>query len=217
MRKAIIGAGYTTGVAQDISRASGWLCVQGVDGASILLGILGETALKPSVSVVNNNSYSFKNVCVLSCGPSVIDILVSELKGQTGEDKKSQIELSNIDAPMLLIGLTANAIKEFNLTIEVVFSTSEAITFSPSTINLADSLMNLNVVLSSGVDAIMKCSKAKNTNQIKEDLGMNDEKKSILISEETIRLLDTFAAKTYVPASEASRLAGAGAGLTDND
>jgi hypothetical protein len=29
--------------------------------------------------------------------------------------------------------------------------------------------------------------------------------------------LETWAAKTYVPASEASRLSGAGAGLTDND
>lgn len=32
-----------------------------------------------------------------------------------------------------------------------------------------------------------------------------------------IERLETYAAKTYVPASEASRLAGAGAGLSDND
>ena len=37
------------------------------------------------------------------------------------------------------------------------------------------------------------------------------------VSEDTWGSLQTFAAKSYVPASAASRLAGAGAGLTDND
>ncbi len=39
----------------------------------------------------------------------------------------------------------------------------------------------------------------------------------ITVSETTWRSLQAFAAKSYVPASAASRLAGAGAGLTDND
>ena len=37
------------------------------------------------------------------------------------------------------------------------------------------------------------------------------------VSPEVIEALNIFAARTYVPASEASRLAGAGAGLSDND
>ena len=39
----------------------------------------------------------------------------------------------------------------------------------------------------------------------------------ISIDDEAYALLKTFAYKTYVPSSEASRAAGAGAGLTDND
>ncbi len=39
----------------------------------------------------------------------------------------------------------------------------------------------------------------------------------IAVSEDTWGSLQTFSAKSYVPASAASRLAGAGAGLTDND
>jgi hypothetical protein len=39
----------------------------------------------------------------------------------------------------------------------------------------------------------------------------------IFMSDAFNAYLSTLAAKTYVPASEASRLAGAGAGLTDND
>ena len=37
------------------------------------------------------------------------------------------------------------------------------------------------------------------------------------VCDRTWALLDAFAAKTYAPATEASRLKGAGAGLTDND
>ena len=37
------------------------------------------------------------------------------------------------------------------------------------------------------------------------------------VSAEAINILESFAHKTYAPATEASRIAGAGAGLTDND
>lgn len=37
------------------------------------------------------------------------------------------------------------------------------------------------------------------------------------VSDEVLSILNRFAHKTYAPATEASRLAGAGAGLTDND
>lgn len=40
---------------------------------------------------------------------------------------------------------------------------------------------------------------------------------SVTVSDLSWDQLSTLAAKTYVPATEASRLAGAGAGLTDND
>jgi len=37
------------------------------------------------------------------------------------------------------------------------------------------------------------------------------------VPEQIVDRLNFYAAKTYVPASESSRIAGAGAGLTDND
>ncbi|KMW60818.1 hypothetical protein AIOL_000983 [Candidatus Rhodobacter oscarellae] len=37
------------------------------------------------------------------------------------------------------------------------------------------------------------------------------------ISQDTLRVLNRYASRTYAPATEASRLAGAGAGLSDND
>lgn len=40
---------------------------------------------------------------------------------------------------------------------------------------------------------------------------------TVTVSDQLWQQLGDFAAKTYVPASDASRLAGAGAGLTDND
>ena len=208
MRKAIVGAGYDIGLAEDVSRASGWLCANGIDGATLLFDALGKTVIIPKVSVSPNSISSFKDVCILSCGPSVIDILVSDFKQNTEE--KSQIHLSNIDAPFLLIGLAANAMRDYRVTIEILFSSGEIIMLSPSSVNLNA------VAPQSGVDAVLKCSLPKLSNQ-QEGIPIKDEKKSILISEKSVQLLDTLAAKTYVPASEASRLAGAGAGLTDND
>lgn len=211
MRKAVIGAGYSNGVAQDLSRAGAWLCTKGIDGAALLLDVLEQTANKPNVSVDGDGVYNFKDVCILSSGPSIIDILVSEAK----ESNEGHVELSNIYAPHLLIGLAANATKEFNVKIEILFSSIETITLSPLSLNFKDTK------LQSGMDAVLKCSALEQTNTLKQDGKSSGEKSKarnpISIPESTIQALNIFAAKTYVPATEESRLAGAGAGLTDND
>ncbi len=218
MRKAIIGAGYSTGVAEDLSRAAGWLCTKGINGAAILHNVLKKATNKPSVSLNADGHYVFKDISILACGTSIIDILVSEIKGSANEHSESQVDLVSIDVPLLLVALAAKAAKEFDVSIKMLFLSGETIVISPSTIDFKD------YELQSGVDAVLKCSsfKSVNTSKSKYTNGENEEniemeRKSISIPESTIQLLNTFAAKTYVPATEASRLAGAGAGLNDND
>ena len=216
MHKAIIGAGHSTGVAQDLSRAAGWLCTQGIDGAALLLDVLGQPAIKPSVSIGNDGNYEFKDVCILSSGPSIIDILVSESKSSSDGTKESQVHLSNIYAPGLLIALAANATQEFRVQIEILFSSGETIVLSQPTMGASQNLKDIE--LQTGVDAVLKCSVSEVSNtSVQGEETIDVEGKPISISESTIQLLNTFAAKTYVPATEASRIAGAGAGLTDND
>lgn len=206
LRKAIIGAGYDTGIAEDISKAGVWLCCHRFQGADEVLKILKSKVHPVSTTTNDDGVYTFKNICVLSCGPSILDMLLSEFISGASE---SRVYLENIDNPLIFVALAANVAKENNVEIDIHFVDCESIVVSPSKTEL------ISVDVSSGANALIKCNRPKETSDRQQTIKNEDV--SISIFEKILQELEAFSAKTYVPATEASRLAGAGAGLTDND
>lgn len=210
MRKAIIGAGFETGIAEDVSRAGVWLCQNGFQGADQVLEIIKSKVPKTNMILDDDGIYTFKEVYVLACGPSILDVLISQAIADSAESK---MYLKNIDNPLLLIALVENAAQENNVEIELYFSGFESRILSPIK---AESITELSkVVPKTRTDASIICNKTVVAKKLQNTAKI--ETSSITVSDKTLQGLNVFAAKTYVPASEASRLAGAGAGLTDND
>jgi len=206
IRKAIIGSGFDTGIAEDVSRAGVWLCQHGYEGADIILDAIGKTQNSLAISK-NNESYSFGDICVMSKGTSIIDTLIAQL----ATTKECEANLINIDSPLLLLAFAAITSEEHDIAFEVKFSDNDRTISIPKDAHL----MGNKIEFKNGCDGVIKCTTLdKKSEMFKAKLVTES---SISISTKTWHSLQALAAKTYVPASEASRLAGAGAGLTDND
>jgi len=217
LHKACIGAGLSVGLAEDVSCAGRWLCGRNQDGvAAVLMSIQRElTAVVPPVNTASRWTFADANAAVF--GPSAIDLLLAG-------DLADEVCLSNVDSPWLLLGLTGAAADTFGgywrIDTDRAFvelrknavsvpnnwpgsATDLVITHQPqaSPSTLVDHAMQ------QPLDAL-PIARAEHASALLDRIAVPDE---------LWRQTEMLAARTYVPATAASRLAGAGAGLTDND
>jgi len=198
-KKAAVGAGYPFGVAEEIGQAGAWLCAQGQDGiAACLAGI--ETGLDaPAPTVSDSGTLSFADAHVARCGPSALDLLLSD-------DTGGEVRLVNVDAPLLLVGLAGVAADAWATDIAMQFSDGCTVRVGPAGLD-----MSVPPPVA-GVDVIMELRKAGGTPSDRKPPSGGLDVDARLWTEAL-----ALAARTYVPASDASRARGAGAGEIDND
>ncbi|USG60667.1 DUF3726 domain-containing protein [Sneathiella marina] len=199
-RKAGIGAGLPSGLAEDVSRAGLWLLVRGLAGDEAVFQ--GIHSFKPHKSRTRTEGKDIKidPFCSALDGLSVFDLAAASPSG-------FRASLRKIDTPMLLLGMAGIAAKDYGLQITIEFSNQ-----SSFSIDANGSISTDVPVPGQGVDAVLTCGQ-NGTNQEKPQ-KLNP---TVHVQDRTHKELLKLAAKTYVPATAASREKGAGAGLTDND
>ena len=198
LRKAAVGCGFDVGRAQDIAAAGVWLISSGRDGAGAVLQAI-EAGPQP-INFDGENSH-FQNVHVASCGLAAVDIVQGS--------ERFVVSFDPFDVPELLLGFVGVASRANDNDYTLAFGSKGGVLLcvEPDT-SLDDffgdkaAKMTLWTVRQGAVIA--------GDNQAHKDEGHR------IDLETWVKLLD-LAQKTYVPASEASRLSGAGAGLVDND
>ncbi len=195
LRKATIGAGIPVGLAQDIGQAAAWLAACGMDGAGAgLAAITGKSAAAIG-QVADGGAMTFTDASVAYAGPSAMDFLAAG----------HAVQLTGMDAPLLLVGLAGVAATTYDLDIACDFGAAGVVSVTP------DGLSG-DLPAALGRDVNLTASPATSV--------ANDTKASaagIEVADAVWNNIVELAGKTYVPESEASRLLGAGAGLTDND
>ena len=199
-KKASRGAGYPWGIAEETGKAVRWLCAADIDGCAALADYLTScegddiSARMP----VQGKTWTPKGdrLCPLLAGAALSD-LADTLTGQ-------DLRLEDVAYPLLLApfaGLSALYLKEpvFLEWNGTCFATDgKAVILQGKT---GASMATVTARLGSGLDRAHRqpaCSRASP-------------------SEDTLAALNRLAHRTYAPATEASRLSGAGAGLSDND
>ena len=198
VRKAAIGAGYDIGVAEDLGMAAAWLCMRNFDGAKTVLQSIADGPSQIFTVKSDSEYLIFEDTQIATIGVSVLDIAASgELPAKIG--------LPGTDSPLLLLGLAGICALLYRVDITIAAEDgSAAISTDGTTIR-----GSLPV---DGVDLIMTCQPgAPSFTDIEYSAN------TITTDAATLKILSKLAAKTYVPASDASREKGAGAGLTDND
>lgn len=104
-KRATRGAGYPWGLAEEASKATRWLCAQGLDGVSVLAAVLqGET----------------KPVSTISQGAALSD--------RAAGLKQADASLGEIAEPLMILPFAAMAARQLEQTVTVACAKAKAVT-----------------------------------------------------------------------------------------
>jgi len=193
-RKAARGAGYPWGLAEDAGAAVRWLEARGVEGCAALVTVLRtvDGRLEDFAPGVNWRSPTGR-LCPIMVGAALSDRL----------DKDASLE--RIFAPVLMLPVLAFMSKTHGRPVTLEVASGRAV--------LGCDKVFIDTALNDAPSAVRIQTGPTDTTHLDEvTLRTRSD-----VSDKTWKQMDRFAAKTYAPATEASRLKGAGAGLTDND
>lgn len=198
-RKAARGAGYGWGHAEEAGRAVRWLCAQGLDGAEALAELLEQTDGRAYVEICPDMSAEGWQgqgaaLCPLITGAALCD-------GAQGLD--DDVALGPVHQPLLLLPFVAMAAQ--------VRGTGLSVHHAQGTLCLGAKGQMDGVPPKLGGPEAVRIAPTFTVRDAATPASRAHCDAAI------IKRLNQYAARTYAPATEASRLAGAGAGTTDND
>ena len=197
-RKAAVGNGFDVGRAQDIAAAGCWLVSKGRDGAGAVLQAI-EAGPQP-INFDGENSH-FQNVHVASCGLAAVDIVEGS--------ECFVVSFDPLDVPELLLGFVGVASGANGNDYTLAFGSKGGVLLCVEPDTSLDEFFGDKA-------ATMAIWTIRQGVVISQDDQTSQGDGHRIDLDTWVKLLD-FAHKTYVPASDASRLSGAGAGLVDND
>lgn len=192
-KKAARGAGYSWGLAEDAARNTRWLCAHGFDGCGALAEWLPHAHLVTAIPERQGAVWTTNGLCC----PIMLGAALSDF----AEDLRSgPIEVRAVRSPMLVLPAFAQ--------IASMVSSPVTATWETGRVTIADGIKFEGTFAQDSVDLTLSLG---GTAPLTPTTTRATPDPSVWAT------LTQFAHRTYAPATEASRLLGAGAGLSDND
>ena len=204
-KRAARGAGLPWGLAEEAGKAARWLTARGLPGAEQLADILTRNdkrdyAELAPVDVDGIWQAPAGRLCPLISGAALCDRAAAIADGRA-------IELGETAQPLLLLPSIAGAAKLTGSAIAIAWK-DVVVTLSPG----CESIEGNRDALTTRSTERVRCRRADDI----VEPGVPAAPVAT-IDAATWSRLAAFAQRTYAPATEASRLSGAGAGLSDNN
>lgn len=204
-KKAARGAGLSWGLAEEAGRAARWLSGNGLDGPALLAAQLrlddgrAYSQLAPDIGSECWERVG-SSMCPLICGVALSDhgYLIRE---------NGRILLGKVTCPQLLLPFVSATATQLGIALQLSWRGC-ILEFSPGAEGV---LIQADTVASTHVEGV-SCVCIKAASETGQALSGSIAPLAASVHD----YLDSLAARTYVPASQASRLSGAGAGLSDN-
>ncbi|MDH3662999.1 MAG: DUF3726 domain-containing protein [Alphaproteobacteria bacterium] len=211
-KRAARGAGLAWGLAEEAGKAARWLTARGYPGASLLADILTRNdkrdyAELAPIEIDGVWQAPTGRLCPLIAGAALSDRAAEIAKGHP-------IEFGETAQPLLLIPYVAGAVELTGAAISIVWD-EVVVTLSPA----GESIEGDRALLTARSTKRVHCRKADPVDQPGapvSELALPVASVNDLAAPAWSRLA-VFAQRTFAPATEASRLSGAGAGLSDNN
>ena len=205
-KRAARGAGLAWGLAEEAGKAARWLAARGLPGAGELGEVLTRhdgVAYEDLAPTIADGVWTAPSgrLCPLIAGPALCDRASLLAAGET-------VELGATAQPLLLVPYLAGAAKLAGTALEISWAgvalvvTAGGFTFDGD-----------RAALTARSVPDVRCRRADG-NVTGMDIA---EPNAAAVDAETWSRLEAFAQRTYAPATETSRLVGAGAGLIDSD
>ena len=191
-RKAARGAGFSWGMAEEAGRALRWLCARGLPGGAALAGLLASPAAGGPA-------------CPLTLGATFVDR--SELARAAGT-AEMETHLTVVH-PLLFLPFAASVAARGPFALQVDWP--DARVFLAGT----EVRMARKDVLATADRSKVACREIPEAGAMQGTPLAPGHRADV--APEALAMLERLSARTYAPATPESRLAGAGAGLTDND
>jgi hypothetical protein len=214
IRKAARGAGFPIGHAQELADATAWLISYKVDCVDCVLRSFntGYESAAPSLkfepSSAGKKQFFLKGINAASHGVGIRDMMIAD-------GGLHKFYLSETDNMLLLFSvLNSNCICE---NYSLIWTFEDGSIFRvPSDLAKPDADRFIAGVekQKGNVNLTFTPDTRGSHEQIEQN---NPSSNGYFINEDLWHQIKAFAAKTYVPASEASRTKGAGAAINDND
>ncbi|MEM8793549.1 MAG: DUF3726 domain-containing protein [Pseudomonadota bacterium] len=200
-RKAARGAGYAWGLAEEAGRAARWLSAHGLPGVVALARVLRESDGRTGAPRLEAGVWQASGgaLCPIQLGAALSDYAGGLVPGM-------REEAGAVRVPLLLLPFlawSAQALRvhmSLDLEGERVFVSPEGLVDRPGLAVLMEPARRLSLSLEAGSGEVRIA-----------DRSGEQVPRAVWVE------LGLLAARTYVPASDASRLSGAGAGTLDND
>lgn len=197
-KKATRGAGYTWGLAEEAGQAVRWLCAQGLDGCAALAGVLtrfdgiGMDRITPDTS---QQIWKVEDQLVLC--PLIVGTAMSD---RADELRHRSFETSSVAEPSLLFAFAAYCARRIECNVSVEWSNGKATSDGK--------WLSVSGRPASIVDHV-RMQRGGDLSHPNQTCSRGNPEPSIW------ETLNGFAHRTYAPATEESRLKGAGADLDD--
>lgn len=197
-KRAARGAGYDWGLAEEAAKATRWLCVQGLDGAAVLAGLLeaGYAAELPAhvPQSLDGNWLAEVPLCPLAAGAALSDC--------AAQLQSAPLATGPVSRPAMILPFAAMAARQLGTCVTVAGEGFQAVTDGTG-LHCEGTLPETAAQLTIRAAGSLANAYPSFTRAEPEEAAW--------------AVLNRFAQKTYAPATEESRLLGAGAGLSDND
>ena len=207
--KAARGAGFSWGMAEEVCFAAGWLCEQGIDGATPLLALLTQKLDRPTdfgkpVFVDGHwQSVDHGPLCPIRLGAALTD-----RAALPGGPFRQDAQLDPVETPLLLL--------PFLVRVAQICQKSLTIDWQEGRLHIRPEgkIEDLDIIVWAGSNALPMKITMSSTEDLKSVVAVPASLPSVLLS--TVNGLGVLALRTTVPATNASR-SGAGSATTDND
>lgn len=204
-KKAARGAGFSWGMAEEAGKAVRWLASFDLAGPSLFAALLSRNDGAPHTDFAPQALSGVLAaqrglMCPLASGVVLCDSADQILQG-------GEIALQDVMYPLLVLPFAASAATYFGRPVQVMWD-AVCVDISPTGICVVGPRSDLNASETS----ILTCKMSEgSTGNMQASAWRGD------IDAATWAMLNAFAHRTYAPATEESRILGAGAGIADND
>ncbi|WP_425044288.1 DUF3726 domain-containing protein [Primorskyibacter sp. S87] len=198
-QKAARGAGFSWGLAEESGFAARWLCMRGIDGCGSLLARLDfETGISRSMELKDGEIQSLdaSPLCPIATGAALSDF--------AGSQKKCT-KAGPVFLPVLVLPFAHQIARVAGGTVGLEWQQGKVTVSETGQINGALDRLFLTKIADIGISPVAGVID-----------GSAGEHAPVSASKDTLEQLNTYASRTYVPASAASR-ADAGSAGGDND
>lgn len=214
-RKAVRGVGLSWGLAEDAGRATRWSQAGGLDGVGALVALLSQIPQDITVSdSVIRTPDGWRITSPTGCLLAAAAVADGVIAGSLDPEQDGLVEtilLQAVPAPVILIGFAGVAATQSGRPIWLRWP-GISVQCEINTIAADRELSVLRAARDVDVQVSLKpFAQGESLDTVKLKYGASN------VDDSDWKRLEAWASRTYVPATEQSRLSGAGAGVSDND